>query len=102
MIRLVSGHSMPNIVGWGIIKYFDTDRTLLDIGDVIVFRGHNKKFYCHRIISRHFDYVDNEVTDIYFTTKGDNFKESKPYEVNLTEDQIIGVVVWSYPDVLGG
>lgn len=77
---------MPNKYGFSFIltrklKYYK-------IGQVITFKGNDRKHYAHRLVSVDFD---------KFTTKGDNHKESNPYEIDVPIKNIQGFVYWSRP-----
>jgi hypothetical protein len=58
------------------------------LGDIITFRGNDKRIYSHRIIS---------IDDIKITTKGDNREKSEDYETNIPLKNILGKVIWYYP-----
>lgn len=99
MINIVSGKSMSNFLGLAFIKYIkftgwaEYDGMIkfsipIEIGDIVVFRGHDKKTYCHRIIA--FDKTS-------LTTKGDNISVPMIYERNIPYNNIIGKVVWKRP-----
>ena len=87
MIELCIGKSMPNICRLALVRT-TTKYTNLTINDVIVFRGNDRHYYVHRII---------KLNDEKFTTKGDCFLESKPYEIDVPIQNIQGKVIWSYP-----
>jgi hypothetical protein len=80
---------MPNFLGIAFIDYYKMP--LYVERDVIVFKGHNNREYAHRIIS-----VSDDSKTV--TTKGDNFTESKPYEINIPLKNIHGLVTSSIPD----
>lgn len=77
---------MANWHGLGFVSVKKTN--LIAVGDVIAFQGHDKKNYCHRVVQ-----LDSEKV----TTKGDNFAESKPYEISIPLNKVEGKVVWSWP-----
>lgn len=89
---LAFGKSMKNFHGIGIVEEKPLkelpDLIPVSIGDVITIKGHDGRFYCHRVVK-----LENDLV----TTKGDNFTESKPYEINIPVNNIRGKIVWSWP-----
>jgi hypothetical protein len=89
---LAIGKSMANCFGISIVEERGlkllNDIVPVKIGDVITIKGHDGRHYCHRIIK-----LENNLV----TTKGDNFTESKPYEIDVPVKNIRGKVVWSWP-----
>jgi len=80
---------MPSWHGIGFIKVQKLRNPIsVQTRDIIIFKGSNNKMYAHRIIK-----MENNI----FTSKGDNFTESQPYEINLPVERIKYKVVWSYP-----
>lgn len=79
---------MPNKFGLSIISFGKA--LWYEKDDVICFKGNDGRYYSHRIVS--VDLINGLVT-----TKGDNFSESKPYEINIPFKNIQGLVTWSYP-----
>lgn len=71
-------------IGFTISKKFPK----YEVGDIIELLTHDKKFHCHRIVK-----IDNQ----FVTTKGDNYPESKDYEINVPVKNIRGKIIWSYP-----
>ena len=100
-MELCVGKSMSNFLGWKLIKHRKTSFDEVTTGDVILVKGHDKKLYAHRIISIH--QKETPPYDYVLTTKGDNFKESKPYEIDLPPENIIGLIYWALPpdDIVG-
>lgn len=92
MIQIATGKSMKNFFGFSLLEIKDLKdipRIIpLEIGDVIAFEGNDRRLYAHRLVN-----INND----RFTTKGDNFTESKPYEINVPVKNIQGLVVWSKP-----
>ncbi len=80
------GNSMKNYFGLGIVKIKKYNE--YKVGDRISFVANNKGRYCHRIIS---------IDENKFTTKGDNFNDSKDYEIDVSVKNIEGKVIWSCP-----
>lgn len=77
---------MPNKYGFSLI--LTRKLKSYQIGQVIIFKGNDKRHYAHRLVS-----VDSDK----FTTKGDNHNESKPYEIDVPIRNIEGFVFWSRP-----
>lgn len=67
-----------------------------EIGDIIVFRKPTNpdEFIVHRVIEKRWNPEDEKY---YLTTKGDNNRSPDPWSNRLTEDYIIGKVVWKIP-----
>lgn len=57
-------------------------------GDIVCFKGHNNKFYVHRIIA---------YTGVYFWAKGDNAPQ-REYEKDVPVKNIKGKLVWQFPN----
>ena len=79
-----------------IIVLFGKKPEKLKIGDVIVFKANQPDPIIHRIIK-----IWNENGEYHFQTKGDHNAESisyqRVYEVDITEDRIIGKAVLRIP-----
>lgn len=87
MFELCVGKSMSNICRLALVKT-TKNYSELRLEDIVVFKGHDKKFYVHRIIKLSFD---------KFTTKGDCFTESKLYEIDVPIQNIKSKVIWRFP-----
>lgn len=83
---------MKNFLGMALIKEKPLNEIPeiipVKIGDVIRLKGHDGKYYCHRVIK-----LENNLV----TTKADNFNESQSYEINVPVKNIMGVIVWRMP-----
>jgi hypothetical protein len=86
MLSFGIGISMPNFLGIAFFKYKKADS--YKVGDIVLFRGNNKRQYFHRIVS---------INESVFTTKGDNYKTSNSYETDVPIANIFGRVYWSFP-----
>lgn len=93
MMYLAKGKSMKNFIGFGLLKEKTLDEIPsiipVKIGDIIRFKGHDGKYYCHRVVK-----LENDLV----TTKGDLFSESKAYEINVPVKNILGIIVWRWPN----
>lgn len=97
MIYLAVGKSMKNFHGISLVKEVSLrDAPIIfavQVGTVISLKGHDGRVYCHRVVK-----LENDLV----TTKGDNFIESKPYEIDVPVKNIRGVITWTWPyDILG-
>lgn len=87
-IVIAVGKSMENFCGLGIIRYSKYHVYQYKVGDMIVFLGNDNNRYCHRIV---------RINQVYVTTKGDNYNESKQYEIDVPVQRIQGKVTWHLP-----
>ena len=67
-----------------------------EVGDIVVFRKPTNpdEFIVHRVIEKTWNPTEKKY---YLTTKGDNNRSPDPWSNRLTEDYVIGKVVWKIP-----
>jgi signal peptidase I len=75
-----------------IMALFGSKPDKIDVGDVIVFMGNERDPIIHRVIE--IKVIDEKY---YFTTRGDHNPMIHDFEVDISEDRLIGKAVFRIP-----
>ncbi len=88
-----SGYSFRDGFNTGdIIVLTGSEPEDIEIGDVIVFYGHENYPIIHRVVSKRY-----EKNTLYFTTKGDHNEDSGRSDLNIPADAVIGKAAFRIP-----